>query len=68
MQIYLKRSIQGQLRNQSESAGEQYRPGSTVSSQQKDTTVATKETSALGLSTVETDEVIKQKSEQKVSR
>lgn len=68
MQTYLKRGIQGNLRNQSESMGEQYRPGQTVSQQQKDTTVTTKETSALGLSTVETDELITQKTEQKVSR
>lgn len=68
MQLYLKRSIQGGLRNQSESMGEQYRSGQTVSSQQKEMTVTTKETSALGLSTVETDEVTKQKAEQKVWR
>lgn len=68
MQLYLKRGIQGGLRNQSESLGEQYRPGQTVSVQEKETTVNTTQTSGLGLSTTETEEITKQKIEQKVSR
>ena len=68
MQLYLKRGLQGALRNQSESFGEQYRPGQTVSTQSKETTVNTTESSSLGLSTTETEEITKQTTEQKVSR
>lgn len=68
MQLYFKRSLQGALRNQSESTGDQYRPGYTVSLQERITSVSTTETSSLGLSTTETDEVTTQKSEQKVWR
>jgi len=68
MQLYLKRGIQGGLRNQSESLGEQYRPGHTTSVQQKETTVNTTESSSLGLSTSETEEITKQTTEQKVQR
>lgn len=68
MQLYLKRSVQGVLRNQSEAAGEQYRPGYTVSLQERVTSLTTTETSASGLGTTETEEVTTQKSEQKVWR
>jgi hypothetical protein len=66
MRMYIKRGMQGALRGQSESIGEQYRPGYTVSVQEKETTINTAETSGLGLSTTDTEEVTKQKSEQKV--
>jgi Flp pilus assembly pilin Flp len=68
MQVYLKRGLQGAWRSQSESIGEQYRPGQTVSLQEKETTINTTETSELGLGKIEIEEVTKQKSEQKVSR
>jgi Flp pilus assembly pilin Flp len=68
MQLYLKRGLQGALRNQSESIGEQYRPGQTVSVQEKETTVNTTQTSRLGLSRTETEETSKQRLEQKVWR
>lgn len=68
MQLYLKRGLQGALRNQSESLGEQYRPGQTVSTQEKEITVNTTETSGLGVSRVDTEEITKQKTEQKVSK
>ena len=68
MQLYLKRGIQGGLRNQSESLGEQYRPGHTTSVQQKETAVNTTESSSLGLSISETEETTKQTTNQKVQR
>lgn len=68
MQLYFKRSYQGALRNQGESMGDQYRPGNTVSLQERITSVNTTETSGLGLSMTETEEATKEKSEQKVSR
>jgi len=68
MQLYLKRGLQGGLRNQSESLGEQYRPGQTTSVQNKETIVNTTESSALGLSSSNTEEITKQATEQKVQR
>ncbi|MDD5166998.1 MAG: hypothetical protein PHQ57_06400 [Candidatus Omnitrophica bacterium] len=68
MQLYMKRGLQGALRGQSESIGEQYRPGHTVSMQEKEITVNTAETSELGLSRTDRQEVTKQKSEQKVAK
>ncbi|MCK9603365.1 MAG: hypothetical protein M0R66_03305 [Candidatus Omnitrophica bacterium] len=68
MQLYMKRGLQGALRGQSESIGEQYRPGHTVSTQEKEATVNTTETSGLGLSRTDRQEVTKQKSEQKVAK
>ncbi len=68
MHLYLKRGIQGSLRNQSESLGEQYRPGYTTSVQQKDTAINTTESSSLGLTMTQTEETTKQTTEQKVQR
>lgn len=68
MQLYLKRGMQGALRNQSESLGEQYRPGHTISTYEKEITVNVTETSGLGVSSVDTEEITKQKTEQKVQR
>lgn len=68
MQLYFKRSYQGALRNQSESMGDQYRPGYTVSQQEKATSVTTTDTNALGLNISEQNEATTKKSEQKVWR
>ncbi len=60
IQVYVKRGMQGNLRNQSASIGEEYCPGQTVISQQKSVTAVTSENTSGGLTTTQRDETTQQ--------
>ncbi|MDD4986873.1 MAG: hypothetical protein PHQ43_14080 [Dehalococcoidales bacterium] len=60
MQVYVKRGMQGGLRNQSANIGEEYCPGQTVISQEKDVSIVTTEISSGGLTQIQRSESTQQ--------
>ena len=60
VQVYFKRGVQGNLRNQSAAIGEEYCPGQTVISNQKNITAVTTENTSGGLTQSQRDETTQQ--------